>query len=458
MSQHRTVESEVDDMVLTYDDYIKFKEKFDPKNTISLEDVKLDYILDKAEITGDDRTNYNNAFDKLLKLIHRDGLFIYGDNPGACKYINYILYKEVEVEHEIKRSYDEKLISLFHEFLDAYGVIRGKQKRCISNIYNIQSETYNKIKALYEVYDKFKECSGFRGGTLTLGCPYFKTFFDKYNNYMFVNESKSPKFNEILKNIENHAKDTFAKYIIACDRDNYYIRSPRLFKDVTVKKPETHSQEQIHQTGLHSADNRSQYETHGTTHTQDTQLPKVISISQPEHENKRTDEGSSANVMDSESDVHNEILSYPGSSNLERIRPSIGEDVEEAQVFSRFTNPFRATHPTGTTLYSGNDGHEREQAFSNEVPGASTSVMSTITNALRDVDPVPVVGVSGGMGALFLLFRYTPVGAFFRGGRGRVHRIPRSFNGPFPGGFPGYEDYDGGYIGYSPMSMNPLAE
>ncbi|SCA59544.1 hypothetical protein PVT01_000008900 [Plasmodium vivax] len=81
---------------------------------------------------------------------------------------------------------------------------------------------------------------------------------------------------------------------------------------------------------------------------------------------------------------------------------------------------------------------------------------NSISNVLGSVDPVPVVGVSGGMGALFLLFRYTPVGAFFRGGRGRVHRIPRRFNGPFPGAFPDFQDYEVGHIGYGPMI--PLAE
>ncbi|VUZ99826.1 PIR protein, fragment [Plasmodium vivax] len=73
-------------------------------------------------------------------------------------------------------------------------------------------------------------------------------------------------------------------------------------------------------------------------------------------------------------------------------------------------------------------------------------------NASHVVDPIPVVGVSGGMGALFLLFRYTPVGSFFGGRRGRFRQIPRSFNGPFPGDFANFQEYDGGFIGYGPMN------
>ncbi|VVA00140.1 PIR protein [Plasmodium vivax] len=92
-----------------------------------------------------------------------------------------------------------------------------------------------------------------------------------------------------------------------------------------------------------------------------------------------------------------------------------------------------------------------------EERGFIHNVKDTLSGIIGDVDPIPVVGVSGGMGALFLLFRYTPVGTFFRG-RGRVRRIPSGFSGPFPGDFANIQEYDGGFIGYSPMNMNPLAE
>ncbi|SCA60188.1 Plasmodium vivax Vir protein, putative [Plasmodium vivax] len=88
----------------------------------------------------------------------------------------------------------------------------------------------------------------------------------------------------------------------------------------------------------------------------------------------------------------------------------------------------------------------------------SSGIPSSITEVFGSVDPVPVVGVSGGMGALFLLFRYTPLGTFFRGGRGRAHRIPRSFNGQFLGAFPDVNEYNGGYIGYGPMDIPYGAE
>ncbi|KMZ96062.1 hypothetical protein PVNG_06592 [Plasmodium vivax North Korean] len=88
----------------------------------------------------------------------------------------------------------------------------------------------------------------------------------------------------------------------------------------------------------------------------------------------------------------------------------------------------------------------------------SLGLPSAIIEVFRSVEPAPILGVSGGMGALFLLFKYTPVGSFFGGRRGRFRQIPRSFNGPFPGEFPNFQDYDGGFIGYSPMGVSHLAE
>ncbi|KMZ94049.1 hypothetical protein PVMG_02275 [Plasmodium vivax Mauritania I] len=391
MSQNKMEDNEVDKMAITYDQYIYLKKKFDPNKPFSSEVVKLEDILRDAEITEDTKNTYLKAFKLLLKHIHHDGLFIHGNNQDACKYINYMLYKEVQ--HEIKRSYDKDLISIFHKFLLAYGKKHGMQNRCISNIYSIEDQTYNNINALYEVYDKYKECYLFNKNTIHLGCKKFEDFFVSYDNYMRDTQSNSLEFNKILEDIEKHAKNAVSLYRLGCYNYRRVPRSPQLFKPDPVQIPETHRQEQMLQTGLHSADNRSQYETQGRTHTQETQLPKVISISQPEHENKLTNEENSAND------------SHHSSSHQETIDSSIGSYEEQSQSYSRIQTPITPSYFSETSLYPRQHGHAEEKVLPNEVEMSPTSVMDTITSALKDVNPVPVVGVSGGMGALFLLFR-----------------------------------------------------
>ncbi|CAG9485325.1 unnamed protein product [Plasmodium vivax] len=400
--------NEVDIWVLTYDQYIYFKDKFDPKRPFSSEAVNLEDILLEAKITGNDRTNYLNVFDILLKHVHRDGVFFGGNNLDACKYINYILYEEVERKNY--RSYDQEAIPLFRKFLDAYGEKRGKQNRCKSEINNIQRETYNIINPLYELYDKNKYCSGFVENNVQYKCKDFEEYFRLYDRYMFDTYPKSSKFYDILKNIEQHANKVLSLYKRGggCNGYSEDLRSPRLFIPDSVPKPETHNKEQMHQNRLQSEDRTSQSETHGIAHAEQTQLPKVISILDPEQETPRTDQENSANVFHSENDDHNEIPRHPVSSHLGRIDQHIRKDEEETKMFSRYPKTFRHFNPSETSLYSGRSGHAAEQDISNEVESSPSSVMSTITSALRDVEPGPVLVVSGGMGVLFLLFKLDP--------------------------------------------------
>ncbi|CAI7723966.1 PIR protein [Plasmodium vivax] len=454
MSQKNTVDSEVDDMVLTYDEYINLIDTFDRNKSYSSKEVNVEDILSKANITGNERTDYLNAFKILLKHIHQDGLFIEGDKPEACNYINYILYKEVEVDQAIKRSYDDKPISLFHKFLGAYGEKHGNQNRCISRIRSIKPQTYNRINALYKVYDKYKDIRLFNQDTVQYDCSKFRTFFHSYNSYMRDNESKSSKFNEILENIQKQANHAFSLYENESECNNIIIdlRSPRLFKDDPVEKPEIHDHLQMSETRLQSVDSIAQSETHGTTYTLQTDLTNGTPRSLPEQVNQGKDEVNSANVYHRANDIHR------STSRQETIVPPIREYEEETQTSSRYPNHLEHSYSSGTSFYPRQYRHVEEQALSKEVELPPSSVISTITSALKDVEPGPVLGVSGGMGALFLLFKYTPVGTFFRGGRVRARRIPSGFSGPFPGDFANFHEYEGGHIGYGPMGISSLAE
>ncbi|KNA01581.1 hypothetical protein PVNG_06181 [Plasmodium vivax North Korean] len=88
-----------------------------------------------------------------------------------------------------------------------------------------------------------------------------------------------------------------------------------------------------------------------------------------------------------------------------------------------------------------------------EDPSLLGKMRTALSTMVDSVDPGPVLGVSGGMGVLFLLFKYTPVGSFFGGRRGRFRQIPRIFGGFPPGDFGYFQEYGGGYVGYSQMDM-----
>ncbi|VUZ99587.1 PIR protein [Plasmodium vivax] len=113
---------------------------------------------------------------------------------------------------------------------------------------------------------------------------------------------------------------------------------------------------------------------------------------------------------------------------------------------------------TNSTLSLGEQKFEstdlKESVLRNEDVSVLGKIQSTLSGIVSEVEPAPILCVSGGMGALFLLFKYTPVGTFFRGGRRINNRIPRTFYGQFPGGLTGYDELYEGALGPDPINIS----
>ncbi|CAG9485272.1 unnamed protein product, partial [Plasmodium vivax] len=125
---------------------------------------------------------------------------------------------------------------------------------------------------------------------------------------------------------------------------------------------------------------------------------------------------------------------------------------------SRYSHHFRTTGSSAELGYLDKSAFAPNLEGQNQDDGFISNVKNTLSGIVQNVEPAPILGVSGGMGALFLLFKYTPVGTFFGGRRGRFHQIPSSFRGFPPGEFPNFHEYEGGNIGYGAMNIPHLAE
>ncbi|VUZ99946.1 PIR protein [Plasmodium vivax] len=132
-------------------------------------------------------------------------------------------------------------------------------------------------------------------------------------------------------------------------------------------------------------------------------------------------------------------------------------------VSHRSHGPGRSYEPreylgTNSTLPIGEEKIEstdlKESVLRNEDVSVLGKIQNTLSGIVSEVEPAPILGVSGGMGALFLLFKYTPVGTFFRGGRRINNRIPRTFYGQFPGGLAGYDELYYGALGADPINIS----
>ncbi|EDL42619.1 variable surface protein Vir28-like, partial [Plasmodium vivax] len=324
---------------------------------------------------------------------------------------------------------------------------------------------YDKMEKLYALYEKFKKFKDDNPLWNATSCSPVHSFLYPYNDFIRNNQPTNTHYKNILDEFRKEIKkitDPYNTYV--CNNEYIHVENIENIKSPILPENEEPNAS-VHVQQPHSHAEHKNYQEIGRPSLSEPQILQARPQTSPElsqtyyqppetpHAHPQSfHEGNQLSQDTLEHNVQHAVQQQ--EQELQHgAKPKTEFHVDVSQVYP---SHYGSLEYPRTSSYSDQHPYSRVPLLANEVPGASTSVMSTITSALKGVDPVPVVGVSGGMGALFLLFRYTPVGAFFRGGRGRVRRIPSGFHGQFPGGFPGYDDYESGYIGYGPM--NPLAE
>ncbi|EDL42617.1 variable surface protein Vir6, putative [Plasmodium vivax] len=434
--------------------------------------VKLGDILDKTDIKKEDKDTYGSAFSELLRHINNSGVF-YKYNKEGCWYISYILHKEVE--RFLRQDYNLDVYKLLQEFILKYNKHNSQRSdRCMNDFVYIDSDTFKIMNALYTLYDEYTKIKPYYKRSIPYNCENFSKFIHSYNSFLNNHVSGTDFFNNILKHFDTEVRDAISKYsIIECKQYPYHANNLNLYTPPKPKDPIPPVQLEQRQTANVLTTTELQNSHHDVAHEQDTQAGEVLRV---EAENQIQVAKGERGIAHNQQITRDYAISpepgrvfKPGEAHNPEISRGHGMTHDNRRTYNRGRE--EEVWRTGLSTYS-QDTATLDSSSQLELSDVSTfspkldgkteddgvfaNVRSTITNVLGSVDPVPVVGVSGGMGALFLLFRYTPFGTFFRGGRGRVHRIPRSFNGPFLGEFQGYQDYYGGNIGYG--QMNPLAE
>ncbi|CAG9473025.1 unnamed protein product [Plasmodium vivax] len=441
----------------SYECYKKLKYQFverikESPYTITDEVKKIEEVYPPKEL--ENLKKLPNVFTNLKKYLSNSGVFASSNYNGdvTCNYINYLLYYGIRKDKH--GDPDETTFNDFRDFVNKYNE-KTKSTMCLHKIKRLNFDVFRKWEALYHLYDKYMELS-------SANPPYYYKYCDSmnnlvyiYNNFLKVYPSDSLEFNDVLTKFEQLMNTITQTGKIHCEGENYTINKPSLFKETvketpqlpnTLSRPESNpSQEGT----LYSAVN-SQY-SEGTslsttsvgeqqrTYTENLQSSQVSDLSKVE-----------TNVVSQESVDRNQ-----GHDNLKHSEQHESFGLQERYLSRRTYGPSGSYRPREyietkeTDPLGENSVVEKEQLGlrpEKENVGVMTNIQNALSGFMKDVDPVPVVGVSGGMGALFLLFRYTPVGAFFRGGRRINNRIPSRFSGQFLGGFPGYEEfYDGGF-------------
>ncbi|CAI7718643.1 hypothetical protein, conserved [Plasmodium vivax] len=461
--------SATDNDLLYYEKYLNLKERFNNEYTKN-DRINPDELLNDTEFNISNKIILRPVFVELLRHIRNNGVFMF-DESQACSYVSYILSKEVQNKvHE----YETKTFDVFQNFVNKY----DKQSKinaniCSTSLLYVNSEMYEQMNNLYVLYDEYKKLISNNLFGEKSSCLAANLFLSQYNEYIGKYQPTNEQYKKILDHFDNEIQRSIASYNLnACPERKFYIKKIELLTLPKDKKPEAsfqveqppnHAQYQPFQARTPSPHIKVQ-ESHAKY-----QAPRAESQTSPAESQTSPAESQTARVESQTAQEHPQTIHEGNQSSQETSAFGSHNAVQQQQRLPHeeahqrelhvnslpvYTPTYRSIESSETSPYSEQYIHSSVPPLGNEGGASSSSVMSTITNALKDVDPVPVVGVSGGMGALFLLFRYTPVGAFFRGGRRISNRIPSRFSGHFPGGYTGYEDFFDGNFGNGPINIS----
>ncbi|CAI7718294.1 PIR protein [Plasmodium vivax] len=406
---------------------------------------KLEYLFDISRLYDDGQkifddtlgnfkgSHFINAKNKVISDLARfltaDGAFTKYGYKQSCMYINFWLNKQV------KKSYSNDYSLIFKHFNDFASKFAEERLKkysfgysCENHINELVGNEYRIKQILYNFYDHYNKHKAYLNNRNR----------DQLCNYINMIVSESHNANDYINQDENFAKQLKElKNIIQNEKHhknecNYTILKNMLPKEDPIPKAET-SSPPVDKSTLQ--DPLPKPPNDNLEHRVDENSPNVeMGLSETERlgqQSKLQEVEPRAEMTELENPQELPFTVLQEEDPLLRTWPPAGRFLEQDRESPR------------TQVHLLDDTEHTRSATG----GALGSIQNTLTEFLGSVQPAPVLGVSGGMGALFLLFKYTPVGTFFRGRRGRTYGIPSGFNGPFQGGLAGYEDYYGGNLG-----------
>ncbi|VUZ99594.1 PIR protein [Plasmodium vivax] len=445
-----------------YNLYAKVKKKFKNSEYNQPDNERFKKITDKiSNLPRELKWN-----DKIFTILHKY-LAVYNGYElnvnQCCRYINFWLNREVRKKEYEKYRQDFNIFQKFsHEY--AYEKQKHYNDSCKKYIHYMEEADYNRMKFLYDFFDMYNNLKSDDNRLRKEACENLISNTAIYNDAIddyYVNHRD-------LYNKISHVKDDLIEKIInnpdkKCEQSKTFRIPQKLLEEEEEKKElariaeERRKQEEeaVKQRKLAEAEIQRQQEKEAERQrTQRNQQNLVSQSGMPQmhttHDAERERFQQGKPLRSVELGNSGETLNLETQERTNVLRPRLRLD---------YSGRLEDLKEPGLGLYEGQSEeivHASGKEYTNPDGSflGSLRLPSAITEVLGSVDPVPVVGVSGGMGALFLLFRYTPIGTYFRGGRGRVRRIRSGFSGHFPGGFPGYEEFYEGGFGPGPINIS----
>ncbi|CAI7719066.1 hypothetical protein PVPAM_060007300 [Plasmodium vivax] len=321
--------------------------------------------------------------------------------------------------------YTEDTYQIFKNFLDIHNLsLVSDSDRCKRELVKIEYDKYMEMKPLYEVYVTYTTLSQPYAHTKERYCSNMEYLVRLYNTFLNRYESGSLKFNKVLK----YFQGLMDKIVLAAtphsSKSNFVVVNSDLFElEIIPPPPSEREREEVEENSHNEEGSEVSYPL---TSTATLDSNKVGGI---EHPYNTLEPSEQVNPFGKIGSYVSPRSHRPGRSYGEETSYEPREYLDTNSTLSLGEKNFESTHL-------------KESLLRNEDVRLLGKIKSTFSGIVSEVEPAPILGVFGGMGALFLLFKYSPVGIFFVGRKGRNHRILTGFPGAYTG-FPEY--YDGNF-------------
>ncbi|KMZ77298.1 hypothetical protein PVIIG_05657 [Plasmodium vivax India VII] len=396
------VEAAKDKAYIKYNDYSSYKTRFSRVEESSIDLIKLEELINKSTENSNIRNKFTKVFKELYRHLKHDGIFFYY-SPNACLYISYILHKVVQ--QEIKELYSPELYQALRDFVIQYNKDRSNNNNnntCINDMVYIDYDLFKEMYALYRVYDTYYDFIEYKRYPFHETCGKLQNLVNIYKDYINGHESKSKYFNNILKHLEESIKDTLQRYDPQCKSKNIPLPHLKLFNPPEEKQPKVLKPEEQPHSSPSVLITSQELQQRLPEHTNSQKYSEKAQIELPqEHSKDVVDHGRAEEIQ-----IDQQRRNTEETIEIEKTREVEGQGTSRFSLNTRSPQQYSfsetLTNPRlgsiGTSEYLIRPDTQLET-------GVFDQMKNTISNVLGSVDPVPVVGVSGGMGALFLLFR-----------------------------------------------------
>ncbi|KMZ82381.1 hypothetical protein PVIIG_06097 [Plasmodium vivax India VII] len=351
----------------------------------------------------------SEVFSNFKKHLSNHHVFASGNynEEGTCNYISYLLYDGILKKKN--GECDKQTFNDFKNFADSYNPSRALTM-CINKINYLDSDDYRKRESLYKLYDMYNDLESKKGMKNPPNiCSIVKSLIYYYNDFNKEFYEKDEKLLEKLKNlkplIETHTwvSDHNCGTSLSNLRlpRSVYLEREKQQKNQDVESTLTPLPNQPSNDRLEREDKLINIPAEGESITLDVSEEQLQGRG---HELKVTELGVTGVPQEGSEGIQTAILGPNEKSSEEITFPEIKiyqysdhrNDLEYTNSADEYKTHLEQ-HDRNATVYPPINQNDQE--------GVLETMKNALSSIVKDVEPGPVLGVSGGMGALFLLFK-----------------------------------------------------